>query len=435
MASFSFDVFTGDLIRSLPVGSKLVLCPLEAVVDPASLVELMEHEHVDAAEFVPATATMLFEWAKENGRTIDFMRLVVVSSEAWRTDQYVFFRSLCGGETRLVNSYGLTEATIDSTWYEPAADDVLVPGRFMPIGRPLSNTTVYILDQSLEPMPVGIPGELCIGGVAVAQGYLNRPELNTEKFVPSPFPEGGLLYRTGDLARWLADGNVEFIGRADRQLKIRGFRIEPGEIEAVLERHPQVRKAVVTSRPDPAGDFRLVAYLALEAGLDPSFDELREWVAEQTPAYMVPSAWAVVDEFQTTPNGKVDMAALTDPKWDVSVARTQEYVAPSTAAEQAIASIWSDVLSIEQIGVDDNFFALGGHSLLGMRVLSRIRQDTGVDLGLRALFDTPTIAALAAAVESAEPAEATEVPQLVRVDRSSHRMRSAQLETVGDEPS
>src|SRR5262249_8593742 len=144
--------------------------------------------------------------------------------------------------------------------YEPAADDLLVPGRFMPIGRPLSNTSVYVLDQALEPMPVGIPGELCIGGVAVAQGYLNPPQLNAEKFVASPFPEGGLLYRTGDLARWLPDGNVEFIGRADRQLKIRGFRIEPGEIEAVLERHPHVRKAVVTVRDDAAADGRLVAY-------------------------------------------------------------------------------------------------------------------------------------------------------------------------------
>jgi hypothetical protein len=391
----------------------------------------MEREGVDAAEFVPATATMLFEWAKENDRSVDFMRLVVVSSEAWRTDQYVFFRGLCGPGTRLVNSYGLTEATIDSTWYEPGPDDVLVPGRFMPIGRPLSDTSVYILDPALEPMPVGIPGELCVGGVAVAQGYLNRPELNAEKFVPSPFPEGGLLYRTGDLARWLPDGNVEFIGRADRQLKIRGFRIEPGEIEAVLERYPQVRKAVVTVRNDGAGDGRLVAYFTVETGAPPSFDELREFVAEQTPAYMVPSAWSVVDTFETTPNGKIDVDALGDPDWDLSVAHGEDFIAPATEAEQAIAAIWRDVLSIEKVGVNDNFFALGGHSLLGMRVLSRIRQDLGVELGLRALFDTPTIAALAAAVERTSAETSTDIPELVRVDRARHRVRLP-LEAVED---
>ncbi len=242
MASFSFDVFTGDMIRSLLVGAKLVLCPIETVVDPAALHALMLEQGIDAAEFVPATAAMLFEWCEREAKTLEHMRIVIVSSEAWRNDKYVFFKSLCGPDTRLINSYGLTEATIDSTWFEPSSEEELLPGRFVPIGRALDNTRVYVLDQNLEPQPIGIPGELCVGGVPVARGYLNRPELTAEKFVPDPFDPDrpdALLYRTGDLARWLPDGAIDFLGRTDRQIKIRGFRIEPGEIEAVLERHPQ----------------------------------------------------------------------------------------------------------------------------------------------------------------------------------------------------
>lgn len=428
MASFSFDVFTGDMIRSLLAGAKLVLCPLATVVDPPRLVELMRRESVDAAEFVPATATLLFDWAEQNGQALDFMRLVIVSSEAWRTDQYSAFKRLCGPDTRLINSYGLTEATIDSTWYEAPPDASLVPGRFVPIGRPLSNTRVYVLDESLEPMPVGIPGELCIGGQGVARGYLNRPELTAERFVADPFERdgGGLLYRTGDLGRWLPNGDIEFIGRADRQLKIRGFRIEPGEIEAVLERHPRIRKAVVTARTDSVGDARLVAYYTTtNEGPAPEPEKLRSFISEHVTAYMVPAAWVALDEFHVTPNGKVDMAALPDPEWDRSAA-TDEFVAPQTEAELAIAAIWQNVLAIGTIGVNDNFFALGGHSLLGMQVLSRLRQEFGVELGLRALFEAPTIAGLAAAVATAEPLRSDrDAPALVRVDRNQRRTTRA----------
>ncbi len=286
MASFSFDVFTGDMIRSLLAGAKLVLCPFEVVVDPAALYELMLREQIDMAEFVPATASMLFEWAEREGKRLDFMRLVVVSSEAWRNEKYAFFKDLCGPHTRLVNSYGLTEATIDSTWFEPDADAELIPGRFVPIGRPLANTRVYVLDVNLEPQPIGVAGELCVGGVAVARGYLNRPELTAERFVTDPFSDdpGALLYRTGDRARWLADGTIDFLGRTDRQIKIRGFRIEPGEIESVLERDPYVKGAAVTDREDDAGNRHLVAYLVPDdPARPPAPDELRELIAEHLP--------------------------------------------------------------------------------------------------------------------------------------------------------
>ncbi len=393
MASFSFDVFTGDLIRSLLAGAKMVLCPLEIVVDPPRLYELMERESVDMAEFVPATATLLFEWAADNGRRLDFMRVVVVSSEAWRNEKYEFFRSLCGPETRLINAYGLTEATIDSTYWEPRDGESLIAGRFVPIGRPLENTKIYVLDKRLEPMPVGVPGELCVGGVAVAQGYLNRPELNAEKFVPSPLGDG-LLYRTGDLARWLPDGTVEFLGRTDRQVKIRGFRIEPGEIEAVLERHPAISQAVVTDR-----DARLVAYVTVADSLQlPEPDELRAFVTEHVPVYMVPAAWVTVDAFQLTPNGKVDVSALPEPEWDRSAA-AEAFVAPSTETERAIAAVWKDVLAIEDVGVNDNFFDLGGHSLLAVRMVAEIERRVGVRLPLTRLFQDATVATLAVAIE------------------------------------
>jgi amino acid adenylation domain-containing protein len=401
MASFSFDVFTGDMIRSLLAGAKMVLCPIEVVVDPAALYELMLREEIDMAEFVPATASMLFEHLERQGDRLDFMKLVVVSSEAWRNEKYEFFRTLCGPQTRLINSYGLTEATIDSAWFEPDDDAQLIPGRFVPIGRALENTKIYVLDQNLEPQPIGVAGELCVGGVAVARGYLNRPELTAERFVPDPFSDDpdARLYRTGDLARWLPDGTVDFIGRTDRQIKIRGFRIEPGEIESVLERHPAVYAAAVADREDDGGHSRLVSYLTpADADHPPAFDELRALVAEHLPAYMIPSAWVLVDQMPMTPNGKVDLDALPEPEFDRSAA-SDEFIAPRTESERRLAAIWSDVLDVQEIGVNDNFFALGGHSLLAVRLFSEIERELGVRIPLAALFQTATVAGLAELVD------------------------------------
>ncbi len=426
MASFSFDVFTGDMIRSLLAGAKLVLCPIETVIDPAALYELMLAEGIDAGEFVPATASLLFEYLQREGRRLDHMRLVVVSSEAWRDDKYAFFKGLCGPRTRLINSYGLTEATIDSTWFEPASLDELLPGRFVPIGRALDNTQIYVLDPALEPQPIGIPGELCVGGVAVGRGYLNRPELSAERFVPDPFSDepDALLYRTGDLARWLPDGTIDFLGRTDRQIKIRGFRIEPGEIEAVLERRSEIRASAVVDRLDPRGETRLVAYIdaaAAPSEAPPEAADLRAYLSEHVPHYMVPSAYVTVDELPQTPNGKVDRDALPDPEWDHATV-SEEFVAPRTEAERRVADVWSDVLSVEEIGVHDNFFALGGHSLLAMQVMSRLRDEFGVALTLRAIFDAPTVLELAVEVSRAEAAPALpEPPALVRVQRAGAR--------------
>jgi amino acid adenylation domain-containing protein len=417
MASFSFDVFTGDLIRTLLAGAKLVLCPIETVIDPSQLYDLMLREGIDAAEFVPATASLLFEYVERERKSLDHMRLVIVSSEAWRNERYTEFKRLCGPDTRLVNSYGLTEATIDSTWFEADPGAVLTPGRFVPIGRPLDNTQIYVLDTNLQPQPIGIPGELCVGGVAVARGYLNRPELTAERFVRDPYDDapGALLYRTGDLARWLPDGTIDFLGRTDRQIKIRGFRIEPGEIEAVLERHPAVRAAAVVDRADQRGETRLVAYIE-PTQTAPDAADLRAFTSEQVPNYMIPGAFVTVAEIPHTPNGKVDRDALPEPDWDRAGA-VDEFVAPSTDTERRIAEIWSGVLSVADVGVHDNFFALGGHSLIAMQVMSRLRDEFGVALTLRAIFDAPTITALAALVEAEPGAPVAAVPALVRVPR------------------
>jgi non-ribosomal peptide synthetase component F len=423
MASFSFDVFTGDLIRSLLSGAKLVLSSLEITVDAPRLFDLMVSEGVDAAEFVPAVAVPLFEYAERTGRLLDFMRLVVVSSEAWRTERYELFRRRTGAATRVINAYGVTEATIDQTWYEPEPGCVLVPGRFMPIGRPLRNSRAYVLGPGLEAVAVGVAGELCIGGESVAQGYLNRPDLTAERFVEDPHVPGGRLYRTGDLSRWLPDGTIEYLGRTDRQIKIRGFRIEPGEVETVLERHPRIRAAAVIDRRDPDGDARLAAFLEPADGseqLDAA--ELREFVGAQVPGYMVPAAYVTLPALPLTPNGKVDRNALPDPLWDRS-AVTREFRAPTSPLEKQVAAIWSDVLGIADVGVNDNFFALGGHSLLGMQVVSRLRVQLEVDLPLRAIFDAPTVAQLAAHAQAAPKLQAE--PRLVRADRGRGVRRPA----------
>jgi amino acid adenylation domain-containing protein len=422
LASFSFDVFSGDLIRAMGSGAKLVLVPLEVVLDPPALHDLILREGVQAAEFVPASAALMFDYIESIGGRLDGMKLIAVASEAWRTERYARYKQLAGPNTRLVNSYGLTEATIDSTYFELEPGEELASGKLVPIGRAFANTRIYIVDAGFEPQPVGIPGELCVGGAGVGLGYLNKPELTAERFLPDPFSDipGARLYRTGDLARWLPDGNIEFIGRADRQLKIRGFRIEPGEIEAVLERHPGVRQAAVTDRKDDRGDTRLVAYLTLTDPDEPVAEVLRALVADQLPAYMIPAAWVTVDSMPTTPNGKVDLGALPDPRFDRS-ANADEYVEPRTDTERVLARLWSEVLDVDQVGVDDNFFALGGHSLLAMQVTSRVRSELGLPLPIRTIFDAPTLAQFSAAVDAQTPQVPDEAPALVRVDRSALR--------------
>jgi amino acid adenylation domain-containing protein len=282
------------------------------------------------------------------------------------------------------------------------------------IGRPIANTRTYVLDAAGAPSPVGVPGELYLGGMGLARGYLNRPALTAERFVPDAFATtpGARVYRTGDRARWLADGTIEFLGRADEQVKIRGFRIEPGEVEAAVATHPHVRKVVVIAREDVPGDWRLVAYVVADGGVDVA--ELRSHVKGRLPEYMVPAAFVPLDALPLTPSGKVARRALPAPEY---TGAEETYVAPRTPVEEVLAGIWAEVLRLERVGAEESFFELGGHSLLATRVVSRVRAVFSVELPLRALFEGPTVAELAVRVEEMRRAELPALPPVVPTER------------------
>jgi amino acid adenylation domain-containing protein len=417
MASCGFDVFTGDWVRALCSGGKLVLCPREFLLDPPRLYELMHREHVDCAEFVPAVLRNLVQHLEKTGESLAFMRLLVVGSDVWYAGEYHRISRLCSPETRLINSYGLTEATIDSTYFEEAELD-LPEDRPVPIGRPFANVEVRILDRNLQPVPVGVPGELHIGDRGLAQGYFKQPELTAERFISDPFSgrPGARLFRTGDLARYLADGLIELLGRTDDQVKIRGFRVEPGEIEAVLSQHPAVRQAVVVARGDRPESKHLVAYLRADGASAPSSQELRAFVRAKLPDYMVPLGFVVLDALPLSPNGKVDRQALPDAKLTRPESEAG-FVAPRTPTEERVAEVWANVLGIERVGVQDNFFDLGGHSLLGTQIISRLTQAFQVDLPLRRLFETPTVAGLAESIDVACRSDRRPLPPLQRAPR------------------
>jgi acyl carrier protein len=267
------------------------------------------------------------------------------------------------------------------------------------IGRPIANTQLYVLDESLRPVPAGVAGELYIGGAGVARGYLNRPELTAERFIDDPFSgvPGARMYKSGDLARYRTDGTLEFLGRADDQVKIHGYRIELGEIEAVLAAHPNVKSCAVLAREDEPGDKRLAGYVVPKMGEAPSSAELRAFLAESLPDYMIPGQFAALDIIPLTPNGKVDRKSLPAPS--TQMAGGGKGGAPKTQTQKAIAEIWSDLLKADGIGIDDDFFDLGGHSLAATALIQRLRSTFGVELKLAILFDRPSIAGLAEAVD------------------------------------
>ncbi len=410
MASCAFDVFTGDWVRALASGGTLVLCPREVLLEPAKLYDLMLRERIDCAEFVPAVLRALVQYLEETGGSLDFMRLLVAGSDVWYAGEAQTLRRLCDQRTRLVNSYGLTEATIDSTFHEIDARD-LPDDRTVPIGRPFANTEMRILDRDMQPTPVGVPGELYVGGPGLARGYARSPGLTASKFVPDPFNDdpGARLFRTGDLARFLPDGTIELLGRSDDQVKIRGYRIELGEIEAVLGQHPVLQQVAVVARNSGPGSKRLVAYVAADEPR-PSAHELRAFLRDKLPDYMVPSSFLVLDRLPLTPNGKIDRRSLPAEPDDASIATA--YVAPRTPVEELVADVWARVLGVERVGAEDNFFDLGGHSLLATQVISRLSQACQVELPLRRLFETPTVQGLAESIEVARRAGRRPQPPL-----------------------
>ncbi|MFD6291566.1 amino acid adenylation domain-containing protein [Streptomyces sp. NPDC060205] len=384
-ASFSFDAAVLDVAVTLASGGVLVVASSEERAEAALLTSMVRAEGVGAASVVPSLLGVLDPGAVSGLRTLllGAERLTEPVARAWSSGR------------RLVNTYGPTESTVMVT------SGVVDPNlqRMPTIGSPVANTRLYVLDGSMRPVPVGVPGEVYIAGPQVARGYRGRPGLTGERFVADPFAaDGTRMYRSGDRARWLPDGQLDFVGRADGQVKVRGFRIEPGEIEAVLTDHPQIRTAVVAAFGD-VEDRRLVAYLVPTdqiAGI-PSVGELREYAARWLPAFMIPSAFVELGALPLTPNGKLDRAALPEP--DGERPELNEFVALSGDAEEGLARLWSEVLGVDRVGATDNFFELGGHSLLATQVTSRIREAFELDVPLSALFDHPTVRGLAAVVE------------------------------------
>jgi surfactin family lipopeptide synthetase A len=329
------------------------------------------------------------------------LRLLIIGGERALPEKLLPWQKVIGSRVALVNTYGPTEGTIAVTRYKlPGIAVEQSSGREVPIGYPIENASVYLLDRWMQPVAVGIPGELYIGGEALSRGYLHRPDLTAETFVPDPFSAnaGDRLYRTGDLVRFLSAGNLEYRGRTDHQVKIRGFRIEPGEIESLLEQHEAVKDAVVLAREDDPGLKRLVAYIVARGESSPKVDSLRGFLKQHLPEYMVPSVFLFLQKLPLNSSGKIDYRAL--PKPDQSRADFEgELVGPRTPTEEVLMSIWAEILRLERIGVHENFFDLGGHSLLATQVISRIDDAFHIDMPLRRLFEQQTIAELSVAVE------------------------------------
>jgi amino acid adenylation domain-containing protein len=390
---FGFDVSVPELFWPLMVGARLVIARPEGHKDAAYLAQLIAQERVTTIHFVPSMLQQFVELEPALG--FSTLKRVFCSGEALPLDlQDRFFEKF---DVELHNLYGPTEAAVEVSYWPCRKDSAL---RSVPIGRPIANTQLYILDKKMRPVPVGVAGELHIGGVNVARGYLNRPELTAEKFIPDPFTDrsGARLYKTGDLARFLPDGNIEYLGRLDFQVKIRGFRIEPGEIETILGQHEAVRESVVTVREDVPGDKRLVAYLTTAAVQPPTVTELRQYLKQKLPDYMIPTAFVCLEALPLTASGKTNRQALPAPD-SIRPTLAGDFVAPRTPLEAQLAGIWARLLRVERVGRNDNFFELGGHSLLAAQLATAIEREVGVTIPLRALFESPTVNELALLID------------------------------------
>ncbi|HZI16880.1 MAG TPA: amino acid adenylation domain-containing protein [Myxococcus sp.] len=380
-ASPAFDAVVSEVFVTLLSGATLVLATRDALRPGPGLVELLQHQRVNVVTLPPAALGVLAPEGLEQLHTL------ISAGEACPAD--VVTRWAPG--RRFLNAYGPTEATVCATMAVCAPDSGTPP-----IGRPLSNTHVYLLDAHLRPVPVGVPGEVYLGGVGLARGYLGRPELTAERFIPHPFSTtpGARLYRTGDRARWREDGQLDYLGRTDFQVKLRGFRIELGEVEAVLAQHPAVKQSLVLTREDRPGDKRLVAYVVGTASEPVNTEALRTALEHWLPAHMVPSAFVPLEALPLTPNGKVDRKALPVP--GVShVTAQRDTTAPRDVLEHMLAGLWEELLGLQPVGIRGNFFELGGHSLLAVQLMARIRERTGRSLPLASLFQAPTVEALA----------------------------------------
>jgi amino acid adenylation domain-containing protein len=402
-ARAGFDGTITELFAPLAAGARVIVRPEQVHPGSEEVVQLIARHKVTVLNVVPSVLQILL--ADERFTTCSDVRVVFCGGDTLRPE--VVERFFAQMRAELYNLYGPTEATVDATFWRCG------PGsrkRSVPIGRPLQNVQAYVLDRNLQPVPIGVQGELCLGGAGLARGYCGHPEFTAERFIPHPFHDdpGARLYKTGDLASYLPDGSIQFLGRIDRQVKIRGNRVELGEIEAVLRRHSGVRDVVVVARDDeatePSSAVRsgksLVAYVVPAGGAEPSVSELLDFVREKVPAYMQPAAFVMLGRLPLSANGKVDLSALPPPSGG-RPELAEELVPARTLVEETISLAWADLLEVEQVGVHDNFFDLGGHSLLATQVISRLHRAFGVQLPLRVVFESPTVAGLADAIERA----------------------------------
>jgi amino acid adenylation domain-containing protein len=415
LSPFAFDSSVAGLFWTLCRGGMLVIPEEDSHQDPAYLAELIERHSVSHLLGLPALYQLILREAPP--RQLTSLRTVIVAGEPCPAE-LVQHHAETLPHAALFNEYGPTEATVWSSVY-----------RFVPsvpfcgsvsIGRPVANTQIYVLDSQFQPVPIGVTGEVYIGGDGVARGYLNHSDQTAERFVPNAFSAkpSARLYTTGDLARFLADGNIEYIGRNDFQVKIRGYRIELSEIELALAQHPDVREAVVLAKTNE----RLTAYVVLKEISSATTKQLKDFLKERLPEYMLPSSFVVLDALPLTTTGKVDRNAL--PTDQIGVEANENYLAPQTPLEQVLAGMFSQILSLERIGADDSFFDLGGHSLLATQILSRVRAAFQLELPLRKLFRAPTVAGLAAAILEDEA-------ERERVERTAEIL--LKLATLSDE--
>ncbi len=384
VTTLSFDIAGLELYLPLITGGQVVIVSREIAADGPQLAQQIARHGATAMQATPATWRMLLD----SGWSGDSRLKILCGGEALPRDLADQLLDRCDS---LWNMYGPTETTVWSTVQRIERNKPIT------IGRPIANTRIYILDSRLEPVPIGVPGDLYIGGDGLARGYLNRPDLTAERFLPDPFSDasGARMYMTGDAARYLADGSIDYLGRSDQQVKVRGFRIELGEVEAILAQHPAVQQAVVTAREDLLGEKRLVAYVSVQPDQSPSTGELRAFLKERLPDYMVPSAIVSLASFPLTPNGKVDRRALPEPTLVPSIALEKDFRAPRDRVERELVAIWEQVLNIRPISIRSNFFDLGGHSLLAIRAFAQIDQALGKKLPIATIFQAPTIEQLA----------------------------------------
>ncbi len=396
-ASLSFDASVWETVMALLNGATLVLAEQEKLSSGQDLVEVLKSRRITTVTLPPSVLAVLPQ------SELPELRTIVTAGEKCTTDLVRRW----GKERQFVNAYGPTETTVCASMYEAHPDDVTEP----PIGKPIDNFELYVMDRNLQPTALNVPGELCIGGIGLARGYLNRPELTAEKFIPNPFSKipGSRLYRSGDLVRWRRDGNMEFLGRIDLQVKVRGFRIELGEIETVLTGHEKIRDVAVLAREDSPGQLRLVAYYVTEEGRSLPVSSLKKYLKKQLPEYMIPALYVHLESMPLSPSGKVDRKALPLPEQSRDMLEN-EYVAPRNDTEKKLTAIVAELLDLKKVGIYDNFFELGGHSLLATQFVSHIRKTFKVEIPLQKLFESPTVSGIAEIILG---------PDVKRIDESA----------------